>query len=88
MPIKLSSLRDLRSSRKRAAKNLRIRENLRYLIRQCRQEFVKKDAAAAKKAVQAVVSALDRAVRSRVVKAGYAARHKSRFMRHFNQLGK
>lgn len=88
MPIKLSSLRDLRSSRKRAAKNLRIRENLRYLIRQCRQEMVKKDVAAAKKAVQTVISALDRAVRARVVKAGYAARHKSRIMQRLNQIGK
>lgn len=87
MPIKLSSLRDLRSSRKRAAKNLRLRENLRYLIRQCRQELVKKDAAAAKQAVAAVIAALDRAVRARVVKAGFAARHKSRFMRRLNQIG-
>lgn len=88
MPIKQSAFRDLRVSRKRAERNLRVKENLRYLTRRGKQLMVGKDAAAAKAAVTAVISALDRAVRAKVVKAGYAARHKSRLMLQFNKMGK
>lgn len=88
MPIKHSAFRDLRVSRKRSERNLRVKENLRYLFRRGKQLMAGKDAAGAKAAVAAVVSALDRAVRAKVVKAGYAARHKSRLMLQLNKMGK
>lgn len=88
MPTRSAGFRDLRVSRRRAVRNLRIREQLRFLMRSSRQALAKGEAAAVKTAVGAAVSALDRAVRSGVVKAGFAARHKSRLMLSFNKLGK
>ncbi|MDD5110289.1 MAG: 30S ribosomal protein S20 [Patescibacteria group bacterium] len=88
MPTRPSGFRDLRASRRRAVRNLLARERLAYLVRRSRQALAKKDAAAAKTAVMAVVSALDRSVRSGLVKAGYAARHKSRLMLRLNKMGK
>lgn len=88
MPTRPSGFRDLRASRRRAVRNLLIRERLQYLVRRSRQALAKTDAAAAKTAAGAVISALDRAVRAGVVKAGYAARHKSRLMLRLNKMGK
>ncbi|MDO8559907.1 MAG: 30S ribosomal protein S20 [bacterium] len=88
MPIKHSAVRDLRVSHKRASANLKVRENLRFLLRRCRQQFAAKDAAKATAAVAAAVSAFDRAARAGIVKAGHAARHKSRLMLRLNRLGR
>ena len=85
MPNTASSIRDLRLSRKRAAANRQARQNLQYLIHQCKRLVAKRDAAAPT-AVAAVVKALDRAVRAGVVKAGTAARRKSRFQRQLKGL--
>ena len=87
MPNKPSAVQDLRLSLKHAARNFRIRENLRFLVRRCRRQFAGGDVAAVKPAVAAAVAAFDRAVRAGVVKAGNAARHKSRLMRRLNTLG-
>ncbi len=86
MPIKTSSIRDLRLSRKRAAANRRVREHLQYLIHRYRKLLVKRDVTAAPAAAAAVIKALDRAVRAGVVKAGTAARRTSRFQRQLNRL--
>lgn len=85
MPIKQSAIRDLRLSRKRSAVNRQVREHLRFLLRRCRQQFAAGEVAAAKAAVAAAVSAFDRAARAGVVKAGHAARHKSRLMLRINK---
>lgn len=87
MPIKQSAIRDLRVSHKRSEKNVRIREQLRFLVRRCRHQFGQADKAAAQAAVAAAIAAFDRAVRSGVVKAANAARHKSRLMLKLNQFG-
>mgnify|MGYP001601469627 CR=1 FL=1 len=86
MPNRPSSLRDLRRSRRHSQRNRLVREQLSYLLRQSRQRIAKGDAAA-RTAVVAVTRALDRAVRAGVVKAGTAARYKSRLMRRINRLG-
>ena len=88
MPIKQSAIRDLRLSRKHAAANLKVREHLRFLLRRCRQQCTAGDVAKAKAAVAVAVSAFDRAARAGVVKAGHAARHKSRLMLRVNKLGR
>lgn len=87
MPIKQSAIRDLRVSRKQAEKNVHIREQLRFLVRRCRHQFSLADKTAAQAAVATAIAAFDRAVRSGVVKARNAARHKSRLMLKLNQLG-
>lgn len=85
MPIKKSSFKDLRKSRKRTARNKKILENIRYLLRICRKLLgEKKDVGRAKDWVAKSIQALDKAAQKGIIKKNQAARKKSRLLKLFH----
>lgn len=80
MPTTRAAAKDLRQSRRRAAANRLVKEDLRYLIKRARTAAVGKDAKLSEY-VAAAIRALDRAAQRGVIARGNADRRKSRISR-------
>ena len=76
-----SAVKNIRKNRRRNAINRARRSMLRTGLRRLRRLASGKDADAARQALPAVVSVIDRAVRKGVLHRNAAARHKSRLMK-------
>ena len=75
MPIKRSSIKDVRRTRRRRERNVSVLTRLRSAIKKVREA---KTADEARKAYTAAASLLDKAARGKYIHASNAARNKSR----------
>jgi small subunit ribosomal protein S20 len=80
MPIKHASEKSLRRSIKQAAKNLKIKKLLHQLKKQFTKATTAKDKPKALELFQKFQKAVDKAVKTGLVKKNTAARTKSRLM--------
>lgn len=80
------ALKKIKQSEKRRLRNKAIRTRYRAELKRVREAIAAKDAAAADKALQDAVRALDSAVTKNVLHRKFASRHKSRLSRAVNQL--
>lgn len=85
MPIQHAAFKALRQAQKSAKKNLNVRENIQYLVRQAKRAIQKKDSAQAKELILRAVKVIDKAVQRNIFKKNTGARNKSRL---FSQLKK
>ena len=87
MAITSSAKKALRASKRKRAFNLRRKNEIEKQLKLFRKLIEAKDRAEAKKIIPDLYQALDKAVKTRYVKANTAARTKSRAMAALNNLG-
>ena len=86
MPIIKSSMKDLRRTEKRTARNRAALGKLRSNLKRARTAIAGGQSDAAAKAVAEALPIIDRAPGKGVLHKNAAARHKSRLMRRLNKL--
>lgn len=82
-----SALKRWRQNIRHRERNKSTRTAARTAVKGAREAIAAGDADAAKLAIAAATSVLDRASKGNVVHKNAVARHKSRLMRHLNQIG-
>ncbi len=87
MPILRSSIKDLRRTARRTARNKAAAGTLRTAVKKVRQQIDQRNGAAAQAALAAAIPLLDRAAAKGVIHKNVAARTKSRLMRGVGRLG-
>lgn len=80
-----SSIKRVRSSRRRAVHNQLHRSRSKTFVKKARDLIAEKKFDEAQAAIQQAISALDKAAQSGVVHKNNAARRKSRLMKLYNQ---
>lgn len=88
MPIIKSSMKDLRRTARRRARNHAAKGKLRSSIKRVRVALTSNKADAAKQHLAEAAPILDRAVTQGILHKNAAARQKSRLMRQLNRLTK
>jgi small subunit ribosomal protein S20 len=88
MAIKHAAAKAVRKSAKNHTFNLKVKAEIKGLIKEARKSIVAKKADEAKKAVLNAAKSLDKAARKRVIKKNTAARLKSRLMKALNAVSK
>jgi len=88
MPIKKAAEKALRQTKKRTARNLKIKETIAFLRRSIRKAAETKDVKKAEQLVKSLIQVLDKAVQNRVIKLNTGSRTKSRLMKGLNKLKK
>ncbi len=89
MPIKKAAKKWLRQSKKRQARNVKVKEELKEIITKTRGLIEKKKFEEAKKALVKAYSKLDKAVKYGMIKKNTASRKKSRLAQALNKaMGK
>lgn len=83
-----SAVKNIRKNARRNEINRARRTRLRTQLRKIREILAKKDAAAAKKALPATLSLLDRSLSKGIIHRNAAARHKSRLTKQVAALGR
>lgn len=86
MPIIKSSMKDLRRTESRTARNRVALGTLRSNLKHSRTAIAAGDADAAAKALAEALPVIDRAPGKGILHKNAAARHKSRLMRRLNKL--
>jgi small subunit ribosomal protein S20 len=86
MPIIKSSMKDLRRTEKRTARNRAALGKLRSNLKRARAAIAGGQGDAAAKAVAEALPIIDRAPGKGILHKNAAARHKSRLMRRLNKL--
>lgn len=86
MPIIKSSIKDLRRTERRTAKNRAAQGKLRSTLKRARAAIATGQADAAQKAVADALPVIDRAPGKGILHKNAAARHKSRLMRRLSKL--
>jgi len=86
MPIIKSSIKDLRRTARRSAKNRAAQGKLRSVLKRARVAVTAGPAETAQKAVAEALPVIDRASGTGVLHKNAAARHKSRLMRRLSKL--
>jgi len=86
MPIKKASFKDLRQSKKRMARNLKIKNSLKKNIKEGRRLVEAKKADEAQKVIKQSIKEIDRAIAKGIIKKNTGARKKSRLMKKLNAL--
>jgi len=86
MPIKKASFKSLRQSKKRRARNLRVKKPLMSAIKNAQKLIQNKKIEEAKINVLKTIKLLDRAAAKGIIKKNTAARKKSRLMKKLNLL--
>ena len=79
-----SSIKRIRSSRRKAAYNQIVRSTANTYVKRARRLIDAGELEEAQQVVRQAVSALDRAARKGVIHTNNAARRKSRLMKHLN----
>jgi small subunit ribosomal protein S20 len=79
-----SSIKRIRSSRRKAAYNQIVRSTANTYVKRARRLIDAGELEEAQEVVRQAVSALDRAARKGVIHTNNAARRKSRLMKHLN----
>ena len=86
MPIIKSSIKDLRRTERRSAKNRAAQGKLRSTLKRARAAVAAGQTEAAQKAVAEALPVIDRAPGKGILHKNAAARHKSRLMRRLSKL--
>jgi small subunit ribosomal protein S20 len=86
MPIIKSSIKDLRRTERRSARNRAAQGKLRATLKRARTAIATGQADAAQKAVAEALPVIDRAPGKGILHKNAAARHKSRLMRRLSKL--
>lgn len=86
MPIIKSSVKDLRRTERRSARNRAAQGKLRSTLKRARAAVAAGQAEAAQKAVAEALPVIDRAPGKGILHKNAAARHKSRLMRRLSKL--
>ena len=87
MPIIRSSMKDLRRTARRTARNKAAVGALRTAVKKVRLQIAQRDAAAARQALAAAIPVLDRAAAKGFVHQNAVARTKSRLVQGITRLG-
>jgi small subunit ribosomal protein S20 len=82
-----SALKRWRQNDRHRERNKTVRTSARTAVKNARESIAAGDGEAARAAVAAAASVLDRASKGNVVHKNAVARHKSRLMRHLNAIG-
>lgn len=88
MPIKHASIKDLRKAKKRTTRNLGVKRQMEYLVKQLEQLVTDKNVAELKAALVATIQKIDKAAKVKVIHKNTAARMKSRLTRKVNTASK
>lgn len=88
MAHKHASIKDIRKTKKRTARNLRAKEHIAYLKRKTVKAVEKKDIVTAQELYQKLVKSVDKAAKRNVLKKNTANRRKSRLMKRINAFKK
>jgi small subunit ribosomal protein S20 len=80
-----SSIKRIRSSRRKAVRNQIVRSTARTYIKKARRLIEQGDLEQANEVVQKAISALDRAAQKGVIHRNNAARRKSRLLKLFHK---
>jgi small subunit ribosomal protein S20 len=86
MPIKKAAKEALRHSKRRHTINLKVREELKNIIKKFRELIAEKKTDEAKKLINTCYKLLDRAVKKKVIKKNAASRKKSRLAQALKKL--
>jgi small subunit ribosomal protein S20 len=86
MPIIKSSIKDLRRTERRSARNRAAQGKLRSTLKRARAAIAAGQSDAAQKAVAEALPVIDRAPGKGILHKNAAARHKSRLMRRLSKL--
>ncbi|MFA6184521.1 MAG: 30S ribosomal protein S20 [Parcubacteria group bacterium] len=86
MPIKKASFKDLRQSKKRMARNFKIKNSLKKNLKEGRRLIETKKADEAQKLIKQSIKEIDRAISKGIIKRNTGARKKSRLMKKLNAL--
>jgi len=86
MPIIKSSVKDLRRTERRSARNRAAQGKLRSTLKRARAAVAAGQTEAAQKAVAEALPVIDRAPGKGILHKNAAARHKSRLMRRLAKL--
>ncbi|MFA5413200.1 MAG: 30S ribosomal protein S20 [Patescibacteria group bacterium] len=86
MPIKKASFKDWRQSKKRGARNLKIKNGLKKDIKESRRLIDLKKTEEAQKLTRQSIKEIDRAIAKGIIKRNTGARKKSRLMKKLNAL--
>ena len=86
MPIIKSSIKDLRRTERRSARNRAAQGKLRATLKRARTAIAAGQADAAQRAVAEALPVIDRAPGKGILHKNAAARHKSRLMRRLSKL--
>ncbi|MFZ5364119.1 MAG: 30S ribosomal protein S20 [Patescibacteria group bacterium] len=86
MPIKKASFKDLRQSKKRMTRNLKVKNNLKKTIKEGRKLIEAKKIEDAQKKIKQSIKEIDRAISKGIIKKNTGARKKSRLMKKLNAL--
>jgi small subunit ribosomal protein S20 len=88
MPNKHASIKHLRQTKVRFAKNLAVKNQLKKLVKTSRKHLAAKEKDKAVASVRAAAKALDKAASNKVISKNTASRLKSRLMKQLHKLGK
>lgn len=88
MAHKHASIKDIRKTKKRTVRNLRVKEHIAYLKRKTAKAIEKKDITQAQELYQKLVKSVDKASKRNVLKKNTANRRKSRLIKRINVLKK
>src|SRR3989338_5667400 len=86
MPVKQSAFKDMRQSKKRAARNKKVKTAIKSATKSSVKAITRGNSEEAWKEVYVALKQLDISARKGVLKKNPAARKKSRLMKKFNQL--
>lgn len=84
MPIKKAALKQIRKSKKRRLRNLRITSELKTIIKKFSRLISSKDMEGAKELLPQVIGKIDRACSKGVISKNTASRKKSRLTKRLN----
>lgn len=86
MPRRRTSVKVTRASRKKHVRNVRVRQDIKKVLKKFQALVTEKKIDEAKKLISKVVSAFDKAAKKDIIKKGTADRRKSRLMKRLAKL--
>jgi len=86
MPIKKAAFKHLLQTKKQTARNIKVKNQIRFLVKKTRKAFAAKDKNKAAEALKKAIKVLDKAAQKKIIKKNKASRLKSRLSKQLNQL--
>ena len=87
MPIKKAAMKAFRQAKKRTWRNLKVKRNVKELVKESTKLIEAKETQAAQD-VKLAIKAIDKAIQNKVLKKNTGVRKKSRLMKKLNKLVK
>jgi len=88
MPNLKTSIKDLRSTKRKTVYNDRLRKRVKKSTKKLQEYLTTEDKAKAEKSLKQVYKVLDKAAKKNVINKGKASRKKSRLANQLNKLSK